>query len=162
MADTSSPPRLIFNTDGGSMTLYQHPVPIQPDQCVRVITELEDTAVDVICVCVGDSLENYFLAPRHTYIDAYQPMESWVGEPGPAGDALVASIRQGWENLESLRHRGLDHFALQVEETHRIGKKCFASFRMNDGHEAAGGHPQCASSDCVHAAGPCPRARVGR
>ena len=135
MAEKAPAPRIIFNTDGGAMTLYRYPVPIEPSQCVRVISELEETAVDVVCVCVGDALENYFLDPRYEYIDTYQPLEAWVGEPGPAGETLVAAIRQGWENLESLRERGIDHFALQVEESHRIGKRCFASFRMNDGHE---------------------------
>ncbi|MAE66024.1 MAG: hypothetical protein CMJ18_17265 [Phycisphaeraceae bacterium] len=127
-------PRIIFNTDGGAMSLYRYPVPIQPEQCAAPVAELEGTAVDVVCVCVGDSLDNFF--PESTeFAQMYDGVQEWVGEPGEAGQAVADAIRHGYDNLCSIRERGLDHYRLNVEQVHRQDMRCFASLRMNDNHE---------------------------
>ena len=48
------PPRIVFNLDLGPMTVYRFPVPITEQQCLRPVTQLAGTAVDVVSVTVGD------------------------------------------------------------------------------------------------------------
>ena len=103
MGDPASqwPPRIIFNSDGGSMSLYRYPVPITEEQCVTVVRELEGTAVDVFNMAVGDSLSNYLKDSPH-FDELYTDIEQWVGLPGEAGERIIAGIRGGFEGVRMM------------------------------------------------------------
>ena len=128
------PPRIIFNSDGGAMTLYRFTVPISEEQSVSIVTELEDTAVDLFCMAVGSGSSIYWKDSK--YGEVYgQDVEEWVGLENEKGRRMIASLSRGFENLYSLQRRGIDHFGLNVSRAKQQGMRCFGSIRMNDTHE---------------------------
>ena len=81
------PPRVIFNSDAASTTLYRYPVPISEQQCVQTIASLEGTPVDAYSMSIGAG-GSVFWESRFGHIYG-SGVETWAIRPG--AEKLLAS-----------------------------------------------------------------------
>jgi len=125
------PPRVIFNSDGASTTLYRFPVPITDEQCSQTVAQLNGTPVDVFSMSIGTG-GSVFWDSRHGHIYG-EGVKNWTIQPG--AEKLLAALRKNMSNESSLRARGIDLTRLRLEKAHGQDMLFLASIRMNDSHE---------------------------
>ena len=123
-------PRVIFNSDGCSLTLSVCEPPMTVKQLCRVIDELENTDVDVFAWCPqlgGDSFTYPTKVAEIAYGGDLYPEIDW--------DKYHFRMKQQAQNVRAIIDAGLDPIHILSERTHEIGKKFWVTLRMNDQHE---------------------------
>ena len=126
--DENEFPRLIFNSDGDSITLMQFPPPITQEQACRAVEELVGTEVDVFTNSMGRG-DDTFSHPTE-FGEVYgEGVTEW-----PEGKALEG-IRVAAENTRALLDAGTDIIESLAARAHKRGFEFWPALRMNDIHE---------------------------
>ena len=121
-----SPPRLLFNCDGGASSLSFLKPPITPDQLCRPINELEGTGVDafLFCVTFGGDMQLYPTKVSEMY-----------GHRESDRNVKAQWARNAAANLNSLLKAGHDPVRVLQRRAHELKMQFWLSMRMNDVHE---------------------------
>lgn len=115
-------PRILFNSDGGSASLYAYEPPITHDQLCRVMNELQGTQVDVFIQCVSFGF-------CVTY-------DTQVGERYGVGRTEFEdpNFRRWAQNVNGLVEKGEDPLEIWTTRAHELGFQFWPALRMNDIH----------------------------
>ena len=117
-AALSRPRRIMVNSDGSDAVLFPKEGPVTPETFyASMLGKLAGAGVDTVCYCV-----NSFIG-----------WKSKVERPF-MGETASEKTKNG---IPELFEQGTDTLKLSVDFCRREGMEYFASFRMNDTHDAA-------------------------
>ena len=118
--------RLLFNSDGDSLTLSHFSPPIDHRQLCRVLDELVGTAVGVFLYSLnrGGDTYSHFTSAGEVF-----------GAKVSRWDGVMARVRRKAENIRRLHAAGIDPLAVMAERARQLGFEFWPSLRMNDIHE---------------------------
>ena len=128
--------RLLFHNDARHFHIYCYDPPIRVEDAVAPVDEIVGTGVDTLVYGFGAGPTMY----HNTKVG-----ETWAEHLIKAGATTFREPEiwntfpfwRAYENLRSLRERGLDIMTLLIDRAHSKGIEFFGSLRMNHGQDPA-------------------------